>query len=190
MILTEPDPREKTEPLIIPAAGAFGTGEHATTAMCLRLLEETARGPKAGWTLLDAGTGTGILALAARRFGAQEVLGIDNDPRAVAHARANARLNKIRGVHFQALDFLRWKPARRFDVITANLFSELLIAALPIFRRALSREGTLILSGILREQAPEVARAFRSTGFHLETQRRRGKWIALRVEPAGARKRS
>jgi ribosomal protein L11 methyltransferase len=166
--------------LVIPAAGAFGTGDHATTAMCLRLLEETTRKLPPGWRLLDAGTGTGILALAARRFGASEVLGLDNDPRAVAHARQNARLNHISRAQFLAGDVLRWKPTARYELITANLFSELLIAALPIFRRALRRKGHLIVSGILREQAPSVVRALRHSQFYLEQQRRRGKWVALR----------
>ncbi len=181
VIVTEADAREKAERLVIPAAGAFGTGEHATTAMCLRMLEETSRPLAAGWSLLDAGTGTGILALAAHRFGAREILGVDNDPRAVVHAQANARLNKIRGGQFTSLDFLRWKPSQRYDVITANLFSDLLIAAMPIFARALARDGALILSGILRQQAPEVLRALQRSGFQLETQRRRGKWVALRA---------
>lgn len=165
--------------LVIPAAGAFGTGEHATTAMCLRLLEAVTRKLPPGWRLLDAGTGTGILALAGRRFGAQEVLGLDNDPRAVAHARANARLNKIRGAKFLALDLLRWKPPHRFELVTANLFSELLIAALPILGRALRPGGLLIASGILREQAPEVLRALDHFDFDLVRKRRRGKWLAL-----------
>ncbi len=142
--------------LVIPAAGAFGTGEHATTAMSLRLLEETARPLSRGWRLLDAGTGTGILALAARFLGAGEVLGLDNDPRAVAHARQNARLNHVSRARFLAADVLVWKPPVRYDIITANLFSELLIAALPRFRRALRAKGRLIISGILREQAGDV----------------------------------
>lgn len=166
--------------LIIPAEGAFGTGEHGTTALCLRLLEETTRKLSPGWRLLDAGTGTGILALAARRFGAGEVLGLDSDPRAVAHARQNARRNHISRVRFLAGDVLRWKPDAPYDFITANLFSELLIAALPIFRRALRSKGRLIFSGILREQAATVVQALGSQ-FHLQEQRRRGKWVALLV---------
>src|SRR6185436_3140265 len=88
--------------LIIPAAGAFGTGEHATTAMSLRLLEEITRNRPHSWRLLDAGTGTGVLALAARRLGAREVRGLDNDPQAVAHARQNAQLNRISRARFIA----------------------------------------------------------------------------------------
>jgi len=165
--------------LIIPAAGAFGTGEHATTAMSLRLLEEITRNLSPGWRLLDVGTGSGILALAARQLGATEVLGLDSDPRAVAHARQNARLNHISRARFIAADLLQWKPSTHYEVVTANLFSELLIAALPTFHRALRAKGCLIASGVLREQAESVARALRRARFHLEEQRRRGKWIAL-----------
>jgi ribosomal protein L11 methyltransferase len=179
--MTEPAPDARTEQLVIPAAGAFGTGEHATTAMCLRMLEETSRKLPAGWSFLDAGTGTGILALAARRFGAEEILGIDNDPRAVAHACRNARANKISRINFVTLDFLSWKPPQRYEVISANLYSELLIVALPIFRRALRRDGTIILSGILRDQAPDLIHELNRAGFVLDRQRRRGKWVALRL---------
>ena len=181
-ILTNPEPDSRPQ-LVIPAAGAFGTGEHATTAMSLRLLEETTRKLTRGWRLLDAGTGTGILALAARRFGAGEALGLDLDPRAVAHARSNARLNKIGRAEFVRADILRWKSPGRFDIITANLFSELLIAALPIFQRALRRDGSLILSGILRAQNSSLIRALGRDGFRLITQRRRGKWVALLAAP-------
>ena len=165
--------------LVIPAAGAFGTGEHATTAMSLRLLEEVTRNSAPGCRLMDAGTGTGILALAARRFGVGEVLGIDDDPRAIAYARENARLNHIARARFVRADILSWKPAGRYDIITANLFSQLLIVALPIFRRALRGEGCLIVSGILREQNEGVVQALRDGGFRVEKQRTRGKWVAL-----------
>jgi len=165
--------------LVIPTAGAFGTGEHATTAMSLRLLEEITRNRRVRWRLLDAGTGTGVLALAARRLGAREVLGLDNDPRAVEHARRNARLNRISRARFIAADLLRWKPSARYEIVTANLFSELLIAALPTLRDALDVKGYLIASGILREQIEAVARALHRNAFQIEKQRRRGKWIAV-----------
>lgn len=178
-VVTKAQTAGATPQLVIPAAGAFGTGEHATTAMSLRLLEEVTRTTSPQWRLLDAGTGTGILALAARSFGAIEVLGLDNDPRAVAHAKENARRNEITRARFVQADVLRWKPAGLFDVITANLFSELLIAALPTFRRALRPDGRLIVSGILREQASEVTGALGAESFHVEKTRRRGKWLAL-----------
>lgn len=180
-IVREPVPENGKGRLVIPAAGAFGTGEHSTTAMVLRILEETTRTLPFGWRLLDVGTGTGILALAAHQFGAEEVLGLDLDPRAIRHARQNARANQISRAKFTVADVLRWKPAIRYDIITANLFSELLIAALPIFRRALRAKGSMIVSGILREQAESVVDALDRSDFNVETKRRRGKWIALRA---------
>jgi ribosomal protein L11 methyltransferase len=165
--------------LIIPAQAAFGTGGHATTAMCLRLLELHTRQRPPGWAMLDAGTGSGILALAARGLGAARVLAIDNDPRACAIAKRNARANRIRDLEFQSADVLKLKLSEEFDIITANLFSEILIAALPGWVRSLRRGGFVILSGILRSQEDAVVSALRRNGFALRETRRRGKWIAL-----------
>jgi ribosomal protein L11 methyltransferase len=165
--------------IIIPAEAAFGTGEHATTAMCLRLLERHTRQRPPGWSMLDAGTGSGILALAARCLGAARVLAIDNDPLACAIARRNARANGISRINFQPDDILQLKPPGKFDIITANLFSEILIAALPGWSRSLKRGGFVILSGILRPRENAVVAALRRNGFAPEETRRRGKWIAL-----------
>ena len=183
-------PSRMRSQLIIPAADAFGTGEHSTTAMSLRLLEETTRKWPDGWAALDVGTGTGILALAARQFGAAKVLGLDNDPRAIANARSNARLNHLSRAAFVPADVLKWQPTTGYDIITANLFSELLIAALPTLQRALLAEGRVIISGILRAQSATVVRALRRAGFQIEKQRRRGKWLALllRRRPMVARR--
>src|SRR5262249_34489029 len=157
--------------LIIPAGAAFGTGEHATTSMSLRLLEKVTRfwgaqapsparfgaSPKSlserssrsrgrdrqharqvrfPELVVDLGTGSGILALAAIRLGARRVIGIDNDPIAISTAEQNARLNRIDGVYFRVGDVRRWKPPAKMDVLTANLFSELLIEILPKIRHA------------------------------------------------------
>ena len=182
IVLRSPARKRSTQSaraIVIPAEAAFGTGEHATTAMCLRLLERQTRQHRPGWSLLDAGTGSGILAIAARCFGAARVLAIDNDPRACAIAKRNARANGVRNVEFQTCDVLKLKLTRKYDVITANLFSELLIAALPRFSRHLTPGGLLILSGILQSQEQAVVAALRGNGFELGDVRRRGKWIAL-----------
>ena len=165
--------------IIIPAETAFGTGEHATTAMCLRLLERQTRGLPPGWSMLDAGTGSGILAIAARCLGAARVFAIDNDPLACAVAERNARANRVGGIQFRTSDVLKLKLTENFDVITGNLFSELLINALPRLSRRLAPGGFVILSGILRSQEKPVAAALRRHGFALQEVRRRGKWIAL-----------
>ena len=99
--------------------------------MSLRFLERLTREWEDGWSLADLGTGSGILALAAKRFGAGRVIGIDIDPTAISIAKANARLNKIDNADFQLADVRRWKPTTGWDIIAANLYSKLLIEILP-----------------------------------------------------------
>jgi len=172
--------------LVIPAGTAFGTGEHATTAMSLRLLEKLTRRWGPGWSIVDLGTGSGILALAAKRFGATRAIGIDSDPLAISTAKQNARLNKIAGVEFYAGDVRRWKFSRKslrrrsghsgqVDIVTANFSSGLLIEILP----KLKAGRWLILSGILREQERGVASALKRNKIDILQLRRRGKWVAI-----------
>jgi ribosomal protein L11 methyltransferase len=171
--------------LCIPAAMAFGTGEHATTAMCLRLLAEASRRRReSGWELLDLGTGSGILSLAGSLLGAKRALGLDNDANAVRTAKENARLNGMRpgAVTFRRADLLKWTAPQeqQWPVITANLFSELLIRLLPkVIAPALAPGGDLILSGVLADQAEEVAAAIRGAGLELVQVKRRGRWRAF-----------
>jgi len=161
--------------IIIPASLAFGTGEHATTAMSLRFLEQLTRRWNRGWSLTDLGTGSGILALAAKCLGAGHVTGIDNDPAAISVAKSNARLNKIRGASFELCDVHKWNPAEQTDVITANLYSDLLIEILPKLR-----EGAwLILSGILRSQQDELVHALHRNDIDVIRMKHRGKWVAI-----------
>ena len=161
--------------LVIPASAAFGTGEHATTAMSLRLLERLSRKWEKGWSLADLGTGSGILALAAKRFGAGRVTGIDIDPRAISIAKANARLNKIDKVDFRLGDLRKWKPTGARDIVAANLYSELLIEILP----NLKRSNWLILSGVLRRQEGKLLRVLQQNNMAIVNVKRRGKWIAV-----------
>ena len=164
--------------LLIPATVAFGTGEHATTATCLRMLADVARGLRGQkWDALDLGTGSGILALAARRLGARKVEACDFDPTAVRVAKENAIANAIRGVVFRRLDVLEWRPARKWPVVTANLFSTILVKAASRIAASVERGGWLILSGILRAQADDVIAAFERRGCRFEQIARRGKWV-------------
>jgi len=160
---------------------AFGTGEHATTAMSLRLLEQLTRDWKSGWSLVDLGTGSGIPVLAAKYFGAGQVTGIDNDPAAISVAKSNAGLNKIRGARFQLGDAHKFKPAQETDVITANLYCDLLIEILP----KLNARDWLILSGILRRQQDELVRALQQNQYDVIITKRRGKWVAILASRSG-----
>jgi ribosomal protein L11 methyltransferase len=168
--------------IIIPASFAFGTGEHATTAMSLRFLEQLTRGWNPGWSLADLGTGSGILALAAKCLGAGRVIGIDNDPAAISVAKSNARLNKIRGASFQLGDVHKWSPAQKIDVIMANLYSDLLIEILPKLRSGV----WLILSGILRTQQDELIDGLQRNHIDVISIKHRGKWIAILAKGANA----
>ena len=168
--------RHKGRPqIIIPASLAFGTGEHVTTAMSLRFLEQLTRRWNPGWSLVDLGTGSGILALAAKCFGAGRVVGIDNDPAAISVAKSNARLNKIRGASFELRDVHKWNPAQQTDVIMANLYSDLLVEILPKLRGG----AWLILSGILRSQQDELIHALQRNHLDVINMKRRGKWMAF-----------
>ncbi len=149
--------------------------------MSLRFLEQLTRRWNPGWSLVDLGSGSGILALAAKRFGAGLVIGIDNDPAAISMAKSNARLNKIRGATFQLGDVHRWNSALETDVITANLYSDLLIEILPKLRGG----GWLILSGILRGQKDEFVRALQRNHLDIINMKRRGKWMAFLARRTG-----
>ena len=173
-----PSSSRNVHSIVIPAEAAFGTGEHATTAMCLRLLERYTRSCQGDWKMLDAGTGSGILAIAGSYFGAGRVLAIDTDPLACKTAKRNARLNGSRKIIFFQTNIFTHKFRETFDIIVANLFSQVLIEALPIWRKHLSPEGKLIFSGILRTQERETFRAVRDKDFRISDICRRGKWVA------------
>ena len=112
---------------------------------------------------------------AAKRFGAGRVIGIDIDPKAISIAKANVRLNKIDNADFQLGDVRRWKPGAGWDVIAANLYSELLIEVLP----KLKPSNWLILSGVLHSQEDELLRVLRRNNMEIARVKRRGKWIAV-----------
>lgn len=164
--------------LLIPAGMAFGTGDHATTATCLRLLCDTAPGLKPGWTALDAGCGSGILAIAAEKLGAAAVEAFDFDPACVRIAKENAHLNGCRRVRVRKADARDTSGFGTADVVLANLFSELLIESAPGLAARLPRGGWLIFSGVLRRQEPEVSRALKACGFRKLRILPKGKWCA------------
>lgn len=177
--------------LRIAAAMAFGTGEHATTSSCLRLVRGETSRHDSDWVMLDIGTGSGILAIAAEKLGASRVDAFDCDMRALRAARTNATRNRCRAIRFAIADLLRWQPSRRYDLVVANVFSEVLRAAAPRIIRAPRPGGALILSGILREQEAGTLATFVARGLRVEKVLRRGKWstFLLRAPELAARVR-
>lgn len=164
--------------LIIPAGMAFGTGDHATTMTCLRMLCDRSKGWPPGWSALDAGCGTGILGIAASALGAAKVDAFDFDPLAVRAAKENVKLNPGCKMSVKRVDIHEWMAPRQYDVVLANLFSDLLIASASKLAAAAVDGGTVILSGILRTQFPEVKSAMQAAGLSLDQVTFVGKWTA------------
>jgi len=165
--------------LIIPAAMAFGTGDHATTSTCLRMVCDFASAQNGvRWEALDLGTGTGILALAARVLGAARCDAWDYDPASVRAVRENARLNRLRGVPAARVDVTAWTPSRQWDLVTANLFSDLLVKVSGKIASAVGPGGRLILSGMLAAQAGETLAGFQARGITFQRVVRKGKWVS------------
>lgn len=141
---------------------AFGTGEHATTRACLSLIDECQKKyPESSF--LDAGCGSGILAIAAAKLGFKPVIAIDNDPLAVKSAKINCVRNNVADrVVCRRADLLGFRPAKKFSVIAANLFANVLIRSANNLVTLLDRKAgcRLILAGILEKQYGGVAQAF------------------------------
>ena len=162
--------------IVIPAEMAFGTGDHPTTSTCLRLLADHSQDLDSGWSFLDLGTGSGVLAIAAKMLGAVEICAFDFDTKAVEISQLNAQRNGVSDVEFFEADVFQWKNRKRFQVVAANLFSTVLIEALPLIEKWVKPRGRLILSGILFEQWPDVEAKAIGCGFELIEFKKKGKW--------------
>ncbi len=156
--------------LVIDPGQAFGTGGHHTTRLCLELLQEE----PAGGALADWGCGTGVLAIAAARLGWSPVLAVDHDPAAVEATADNARANGA-AVQVGRAD-LRREPGPWAPVVLANLVRPLLLDVARLMERP---PHTLVLSGLLREEAGEVAGAFARCGLVEHDRRSSGEWSAV-----------
>lgn len=171
-------PKAGTKDLLVPAGMAFGTGDHATTLTCLRMLCDASRSVPRKWSALDAGCGTGILGLAAAALGASPVDAFDFDSLAVRTAKENLARNPGCRIRVKRADIHDWEPTRTYDIVMANLFSELLIQSAGKLTSALADDGTMILSGVLRAQLPEVRDALEARSLTMNRIVYLGKWTA------------
>ena len=158
---------------------AFGTGLHPTTRLCLTALESIAdRGRLGAARVLDVGCGSGILAIAALRLGAERAVGLDTDPIAIEATRANARRNRVARRLRADLGSL---PSGRgpFDVVLANLIAGLLVPLAPLLRDEVAPGGLLLASGIFIDREAEVRGAFEAAGLVVDERAVEGDWVAL-----------
>jgi ribosomal protein L11 methyltransferase len=155
---------------------AFGTGTHATTRGCLELLEKYWQ----GGALLDVGTGTGILAIAALKlYPDARVIGFDIDPEAIEVARENTEINGVADDLEIEVNKLASYQGQDFDVVLANLTADVLIPLAPEFPQVIKPQGTLIVSGILREQGDDVQAALSNERFALLEAKPDGEWVTM-----------
>jgi len=167
-------PPEGAVSLHIEPKMAFGTGDHPTTALCLEAVDGFLLGHP-GASVLDVGTGTGVLALAARKLGASRVVGVDNDAVSVELAQENAQANNVTGVEFSLSPLAQVEG--RFDLVLANILANTLVElARPL---ALRVQRTLVLAGVLLHQADEVTAAFVQEGLTPGPRATSGEWVRL-----------
>jgi ribosomal protein L11 methyltransferase len=163
-----------------PASGVvFGTGEHATTRLVLTLLEERLQ---EGDRVLDVGAGSGILALAAARLGAREVLAVDIDPVTVPIAAANVRLNGLPPIVTVREGSIEAAEGDDYDLILANILSPEIRRLAPEMRRLLRPGGLLLASGIVAVEADDVRAMLEEVGFRPLEERGEGDWRALLLQ--------
>jgi ribosomal protein L11 methyltransferase len=165
--------------LTIDPGQAFGTGTHETTRMCLRMIEDVFDLDPPPRDVLDVGTGTGILGIAAARLGAKRVLAIDTDPVAVDIASKNAWENGVADL-FRAETTPLSAVSCAFDLVLGNLIAEILIDMAPELLRRTAPGGHLILSGILAEKSGWVVDEFVKNGASLLAESVDGQWTTLR----------
>lgn len=170
------DPGDAPVQVFIEPGMAFGTGDHPTTSMCLAELDRQLS-RRRGATVLDVGTGTGVLAIAARKLGSSRVVGTDIDLAAVEIARANAGQNGTPEVEVTDLPVERIDGS--FDLVVANLFAGVLRQLAARLADRTAPGGMILATGILAPQAGEVAEAFEREGLEPEGRRTSGEWVLL-----------
>ena len=174
-------PSTDEQVIVMDPGMAFGTGHHATTRLCLEKLRQS-EAVLSGGTVLDVGTGTGILAMAAALFGARQAVGIDNDQDAVKAAQANCRRNGLSEkieISDNALEGIKYT----FDMVVANIVHDVLLELSEDLARVTGEDGALLLSGLIDgNQSINITQCFERMGFRLIDKRTDGQWCVLLLQ--------
>lgn len=155
---------------------AFGTGTHPTTVLCIQAIEKKL---KKGDQIIDVGTGTGVLSIAAAKLGAASVLALDLDEVAVESAKLNVKLNKVQGVVTVKQNNLLDKVAEKADLIVANILAEVIIRFVDDASSLLNQDGIFITSGIIKRKKQEVKDALLAQDFIIEETLENDDWVAF-----------
>ena len=165
--------------LLLDPGLAFGTGGHETTGLCLEALDELVTG---GERMLDIGTGSGILAIAALKLGAAAAEGVDIDPVAVRTACENAALNGVESRFTGLVGDLSDQASGRYDIVTANIVANAIISLAPAVPALLAEGGRFIASGIIDTRADEVEAALAAAGLTVAARREKRGWVCFVCE--------
>ena len=157
---------------------AFGSGEHESTKMCLEFLQEI---KIQGKSVVDVGCGSGILALAAKALGAGDIEAYDIDDLAVTAAKNNAKENGFEDIKIENSNLLE-KSYKTFDVVLANITSEVLKILAKDLRRHVNKDGIVIISGILEILEHDVLSAFTKLDFEVMDRKHKGEWVAFKLK--------
>lgn len=160
---------------------AFGTGSHPTTSLCLKLMEENI---SEGDSVIDVGTGSGILMIAADRLGASEIYGTDIDELAVESAKENLELNKISEEKAKVYkgDLISVVENKKFDVVVANILADVLLILLHDISKVVKPNGKIIFSGIIEDKCELLKREVESLGFTVEEMKADKEWRAMLIK--------
>lgn len=174
----EYEPQEDELVIEIDPGRAFGTGTHTTTSLCIKLMEENI---KEGNTVIDVGTGSGILMVAAEKLGAGKIVGTDIDPMAVEVAEENLLLNKVDMEKAKAYagDLVTVVQNEKFDVVVANILADVLLILLKDISRVVKKDGLVIFSGIIEDKLEEMKRAVEEVGLEILEVKADKEWRAM-----------
>lgn len=173
--------------IILDPGLAFGTGTHPTTQLMLQALEIVVRGDE---RLLDVGTGSGVLSIAAKLMGVKDVVATDIDEVAVKSAQTNLDLNPVaQDVQVFASDLLQDVPAQQFEIVVANMLTEVLLPLIPDVENYLNPAGYFLLSGIYYDKINAIIEALQQANYQVEETLHRGDWygIICRLKPEAER---
>lgn len=160
---------------------AFGTGSHPTTSLCLKIMEENI---KPGNSVIDVGTGSGILMIAAEKLGATDIYGTDIDELAVEATRENLELNNISSDVAKVYlgDLISVVKDKQFDVVVANILADVILLLLKDIFKVVKKDGLIIFSGIIEDKLPEIVKQVEEKGLEILEIKRDKEWRALLIK--------
>ncbi len=165
--------------LSIDPGAAFGTGTHATTSLCLEILDNHIKGSE---KLLDIGTGSGILAIASVLLGAESALGVDIDAQSVKTAKENSEINNISNKTDFIVGDLADKVTGKYNIVCANIVADVIIKLLPDVSQFMEEDAILIISGIIDIRKDDVLKAVAENGFTVAEEKYRDNWCAFTLK--------